>query len=154
MTSLPPLDPQPSGLLVIFSPGSWTWIGDALKKLYTGLGTLGAQQDLATVALTQRLDVVIAALGPLTQTLEGILVAMNDLNTSQGRSEASTSAALAGISREVQQVRDAVQALGDSPSAAELAAFKARIDANTDRLDAAVALLGSDDPAPPAEPTT
>lgn len=74
---------------------------------------------------------------------------MSDLGASQDRSEASTTAALAGITQEIQQVRDAVAALGTAPTPEELTAFKARIDANTDRIDAAVAALTADDPAAP-----
>lgn len=127
--TLPPLPDQPSpGFLVIFSPAQWRWIGQAFQAIHTDS------------------EAIIETLGPLTQALESVLVAMDDLSASQDRSEASTTAALAGITTEIQQVRDAVAALGTAPTAEEIAAFKARVDANTDRLDAAVALLTSDDP--------
>lgn len=96
---------------------------------------------------------IVEALRVLNHNVEKLAVAMDDLNASQARSEASTTAALAGISTEIQQVRDAVAALSTSPSAAELAAFKARIDGNTDRLDAAVTALSGDDKAPAGDGT-
>lgn len=127
---LPPLPPQPSSsLLVIFSSAAWRWIGQAFESVHT------------------EHEAIIETAAALTAAMERILMALDDLSASQDRSEASTTAALGGISKEIQQVRDAVAALGTSPSAAELAAFKARVDANTDRIDAAVALLSADDPA-------
>lgn len=76
---------------------------------------------------------------------------MDDLGASQDRSETSTTAALAGIATEIQQVKDAVAQLSGSATPEQIASFKARIDANTDRLDAAVAALQADDPG--ATPT-
>ena len=131
---LPALPPQPTALLQIFSQSQWRWIGQAFQTIHLDN------------------EAIIETLGGVATTLENILVTLEDLNASQDRSEASTTAALAGISTEIQQVRDAVAALGSAPTPEELTAFKARVDANTDRIDAAVALLSSDDPAAP--PTT
>jgi hypothetical protein len=124
-TILPPIPPQPVHTgFVLFgpTPAQLDWI---VRSIY-------------------------AALTVIAQNQEKLAMTMQDLGASQDRSEASTTAALAGITTEIQQVRDAVAALGTSPTPEELTAFKARIDANTDRVDAAVAMLSSDDPAAPA----
>lgn len=94
-------------------------------------------------------DWIVLALRTIVAIQEELLMSMSDLNASQDRSEASTTAALAGISLEIQQVRDAVAALSTAATPEEITAFKARLDANTDRLDAAVTALSADDPAAP-----
>lgn len=127
---LPPIPPQPGGL-VIFSPAQWRWIGQAFQTIHNDN------------------EAIVQILGPIASTLENLLMSMSDLNAAQDRSEASTTAALAAISTEIQQVRDAVAALGDAPTAAELTALKSRIEGNADRIDAAVAAMQADDPTPP-----
>lgn len=130
------LPPAPPANLLLFSSQQWTWITNAIAAIYAA-----HEAELQT-------------LGTLINSQEALLMAMNDLNTSQDRTKAATSAALAGIAQEIQQVKDGVAALAAEPTAAEVAAFKARIDANTDRLTAAVAALGADDSTatPPTTP--
>jgi hypothetical protein len=70
----------------------------------------------------------------------------DDLSSAVDRTEASTTAALAGIGRELQQVRDALAELAKIPNTDAIAA---RLNANADRIEAATAALSGDDPMEP-----
>lgn len=140
--SLPPILPlfpdwPINGPLILF-PAQWHALGQALKAIHDD-----NEHNAQTLAV---LNTKFAALNTQLETLR---MAMDDIGASQDRAEASTTAALAGITTEIQQVRDAVAALGTSPTPEQLAALKARIDANADRIDAAVASMSADDTTPP-----
>lgn len=146
MTSLPPLEDPPTGILVVFSPGTVAWIGRALKTIYSGLGTLGAQQDLATAATIQRLDAILAALGPLTLSVEGLMATVAELQSALDANTAATEAASTAINTEIDQLRAAIANLSTAtpPTQAQID----QLAASTAKLQAATAALGADDPAP------
>lgn len=143
MTILTPLpvklpDP-PTGLLVIFSPGTFAWIADALNLIYR------AQRESAQ-AQTQRLDAVILALGPLTQGVERLMATVAELQTALDANQAATDAAVTAIQTEIAQLQDAINALSTAtpPTQEQID----QLNAGTAKLTAATAALSADDPTP------
>jgi hypothetical protein len=111
------LPAPPSGLLVIFSPGTFSWIGTALQTIY-----------LAQKAQLDRQDAVIAALGPLTGALEGLMATIADLT-----------AAVQQIDVKVDALIAAYEAAKNNPdthfSAADQAALDAAVGGLQSELD-------------------
>lgn len=127
---LPPLPPQPqAGLLVIFSPAQWRWIGQAFQLIHADN------------------EAVVEALGPLTFALERLMATVQELQTALDANTAATDAAATAITTEITQLQAAIDALSTTtpPSQAQLD----QLNAATAKLTAATAALNADDPATP-----
>lgn len=93
---------------------------------------------------------VMSALQVIHHNLGRLTMATDDLSSAVSRSEAATTAALAAINTEIEQLRAALDELAKVPNTA---AIVARMNANTDRIEAATSGLGADDaPAQPPAP--
>lgn len=85
-----------------------------------------------------RLEWIMSALQVIHHNVGRIAMSTDDLSAAVTRTEAATTAALAAINTEIEQ-------LAQTPDNAVIAA---RLNANADRIEAAVASLAADDTNP------
>ena len=87
----------------------------------------------------------MSALQVIHHNVGRIAMSTDDLSAAVTRTEAATTAALAAINTEIEQLRTAIEQLAQTPDNAVIAA---RLNANADRIEAAVASLAADDTNP------
>lgn len=91
-------------------------------------------------------DADLTILGALINSQEAIMATVQELQLALDANTAATNAAVAGITTEIGQLKDAIAALSTAqpPSQAQLDQLKA----STGKLEAATAALHADDPTP------
>ncbi len=128
MPVLPPLPPPPSGGIIVFSPAAWRWLTGSVQLLYAAS------------------QAQFAVLGPLVNSMEGLMATVAELQAALDANTAATTAASAAITTEIAQLQAAIGALSTAqpPTQAQID----QLNASSTALETATAALVADDPAP------